>query len=102
MKNRKANKKEKVSIEEVEAMAVRGEDVTKFFSGNPRLMPPVNSLKRVYKDIQRVNVDFAQPMLNELDSVADEINVPRQSLIKTMVREALDRYHNASLARKAK
>ena len=40
---------------------------------------------RVHKDIQRVNVDFAQPMLSELDSVAGEINVPRQSLIKTMV-----------------
>jgi metal-responsive CopG/Arc/MetJ family transcriptional regulator len=49
-----------------------------------------------------VNVDFAQPMLNELDNVATEMNVPRQSLIKTMVREALDRYHMASRARKAK
>ncbi len=100
MKNRKENKK--VSIEEIEARAVRGEDVTKFFSGNPQLMPAITKLERVRKDIQRVNVDFAQPMLNELDSVAEEMNVPRQSLIKTMVREALDRYHNASLVRKAK
>ncbi len=100
MSNQKAKKK--VSIEEIEEMAVRGEDVTQFFSGNPRIHPGFGKLERIQKDIQRVNVDFAQPMLNELDSVANEINVPRQSLIKTMVREALDRYHSASLARKTK
>ena len=100
MSNQKAKKK--VSIEEIEEMAVRGEDVTQFFSGNPSIHPGFGKIERVHKDIQRVYVDFAQPMLSELDSVAGEINVPRQSLIKTMVREALDRYYVASRARKAK
>jgi hypothetical protein len=91
-----------MGLEEIEKKAIRGEDVTPFFSGKPKVMPPLDNLERVSKDIQRVNVDFAQPMLKELDDVANEINVPRQSLIKTMVREALDRYYTASHLRKAK
>jgi len=99
---KKTENKKKMTIEEIEEMAIRGEDVTQFFSGKGRMMPGFKTLERIQKDIQRVNVDFAQPMLSELDSVATEMNVPRQSLIKTMVREALDRYHMASRARKAK
>src|ERR1039458_3451065 len=94
--------KKKVSIEEIEEMAVRGEDVTQFFSGKARMMPPVDKLERIHKDIQRVNVDLAQPMLKELDHVAEDLNVPRQSVIKTMLRDGLDRYHKASQARKAR
>jgi metal-responsive CopG/Arc/MetJ family transcriptional regulator len=40
--------------------------------------------------IQRVNVDFASPMLNELDNAAKELNISRQAVIKTLVRQALD------------
>ena len=102
MKNSQGDKK-KMTIEEIEEMAVRGEDVTQFFDmKNAKMHPGYGKLERVRKDIQRVNVDFAQPMLSELDKVAEELNVPRQSLIKTMVRDALDRFYTASHARKAK
>lgn len=102
MKNSQ-NDKKKITIEEIEEMAVRGEDVTQFFdTKNAKMQPGFGKLERVRKDIQRVNVDLAQPMLKELDHVAEDLNVPRQSVIKTMLREGLDQYYQKSQARKAK
>jgi hypothetical protein len=34
--------------------------------------------------IQRVNVDFALPMLQELDDAARNLNISRQAVIKTL------------------
>ncbi len=45
--------------------------------------------------VQRVNVDLAGPMLNQLDSVAQELNISRQAVIKTMLRQGLDRHYLA-------
>jgi metal-responsive CopG/Arc/MetJ family transcriptional regulator len=45
--------------------------------------------------IQRVNVDFASPMLEELDNTAKELNISRQAVIKTLVRQALDHHYLA-------
>ena len=63
-------------------------------------MPGFRKIERVKKDIQPVNVDFSQGMLEELDRDADELNVSRQAVIKTLIREALDRHHLAKRARK--
>jgi metal-responsive CopG/Arc/MetJ family transcriptional regulator len=53
--------------------------------------------------IQRVNVDFAAPMLNELDQAATELNISRQAVIKSLLRQALDqRYLAASQHRAGK
>jgi len=41
--------------------------------------------------IQRVNVDFTAEMLEELDKEAAGLNISRQAVIKTLVREGLDR-----------
>ncbi len=46
--------------------------------------------------IQRVNVDFSAPMLEELDKAAEELNVSRQAVIKTLVRQALDQHYLSS------
>ena len=43
--------------------------------------------------IQRVNVDFTAPMLAELDRIAESLNVSRQAVIKSLLRQALDRHH---------
>lgn len=48
--------------------------------------------------IQRVNVDFSVDMLKELDVLAKELNISRQAVIKTYLRQSLDRHY---LARKA-
>ena len=52
--------------------------------------------------VQRVNVDFAQDMLNELDVAARELNVSRQAVIKIFVRQALNQHYMAQKAREDK
>lgn len=98
----KNSENKKTSIEEIEAKAVRGEDVTKYFGKDPKMQQGYGKMERVQKkNIQRVNVDITAPMLKELDSICEELNIPRQSLIKTMLREAMDRYFSNRKVRKA-
>src|SRR5271166_3552505 len=79
---KKINEKRKpISAEQIARMASRGQDISRFFT---------NRLRMVYP-IQRVNVDFTAPMLAELDDAAEELNISRQAVIKTLVREGLDR-----------
>ena len=52
--------------------------------------------------VQRVNVDFAQDMLRELDLAARELNVSRQAVIKIFVRQALNQHYLAQRARHEK
>lgn len=51
--------------------------------------------------IQRVNVDLTAAMLEELDKAAEGLNVSRQAVIKTMIRQSLDRHYMAQRARQA-
>jgi hypothetical protein len=73
--------------DEIAEMADKGEDIPRFFTRKGKMMPP----------IRRVNVDFALPMLQELDEEARQLNISRQAVIKTLLRQALDRSY---LARK--
>ena len=77
------------NAEEIAEMADRGEDISRFFKGPGKMMLP----------IQRVNVDFALPMLEELDRQAAELNISRQAVIKTLLRQALDQRYLAVRAR---
>ena len=90
MKRTREGKKVR-SAEAIAKMADRGEDVSRFFTNRGKMMLP----------IQRVNVDFTAAMLQELDQAAAELNVSRQAVIKTFVRQALDQHHLAQVARKA-
>ena len=52
-----------------------------------------------------MNVDLAPGMLEELDRAAQELNISRQAVIKTLIRQALDqqylsRAHGPQRARK--
>jgi hypothetical protein len=76
------------TADEIGEMADRGEDVSRFFTRKGKMMPP----------IQRVNVDFALPMLEELDRQAAEMNISRQAVIKTLLRQALDQRYLAKVA----
>jgi hypothetical protein len=73
------------TADEIAEMADRGEDISRFFKAPGKMMPP----------IQRVNVDFALPMLEELDRQATELNISRQAVIKTLLRQALDQRYLA-------
>lgn len=52
--------------------------------------------------IQRVNVDLTAAMLEELDRAARDLNVSRQAVIKTLVRQALDTHYLAQRARQSR
>jgi len=51
--------------------------------------------------IQRINVDVTASMLEELDKAAQDLNVSRQAVIKTLVRFALDQHYLAQRARRS-
>ena len=55
---------------------------------------------RMIQPIQRVNVDITITMLEELDRAAHDLNVSRQAVIKTLVRQALDQHYLAQQARR--
>ncbi len=78
------------SAESIARKADGGEDVSRFFTNTGKM----------YQPVQRVNVDFTSSMLNELDQAAGELNVSRQAVIKTFVRQALDQHYLARRARK--
>ena len=89
MKNTRKRTKA-VSADNIARIADSNGNVSKFFTNAGRMMPP----------IQRVNVDFAQPMLEELDTAAQELNISRQAVIKTLIRQALDQRYMARTLRK--
>jgi hypothetical protein len=75
--------------ETIARLADGGKDVSRFFSNTGRMMGP----------IQRVNVDLASGMLEELDWAAKELNISRQAVIKTLIRQALDQQYLARAER---
>ena len=77
------------TADEIAELADNETDVSRYFTGKGKMMPP----------IQRVNVDFALPMLQELDEQARQLNISRQAVIKTLLRQALDQQHVARRGR---
>lgn len=77
------------SAEAIARMADQGKDISRFFTGQGRMIQP----------IQRVNVDLTAAMLEELDKAARDLNISRQAVIKTFVRHALDQHYLAQRAR---
>ncbi len=73
------------SAEEIANMADKGKSVSKYFTNKGKMKRP----------LQRVNVDFTVEMLQELDDFAGELNVSRQALIKTYLRQAMDQHSMA-------
>jgi hypothetical protein len=90
MKSTRKQKKP-VAAETIARLADKGKDVSRFFTNSGHMMVP----------IQRVNVDFASPMLDELDNAAKEMNISRQAVIKTLIRQALDQHYLASVRQPA-
>ncbi len=81
----KTAKKKKPTADEIAEMAMSGKDISPFFTNKGEMRPPV----------KRVNVDFTLDMLKELDAVAKELNISRQAVIKTYLRQALDQHYIA-------
>jgi hypothetical protein len=81
-------------------MADRGKDVSGFFTGKGRMVQAGAAPLSTIRGIQRVNVDVTAGMLEELDKAARDLNVSRQAVIKTLVRQALDQHYLAQSARR--
>ncbi len=79
-----------VAAEAIARLAHQGKDISAFFEGKGRMVQP----------IQRLNVDVTASMLEELDQAAKDLNVSRQAVIKTLVRQALDQHYLAQSARR--
>ena len=90
MKKTRRNKAP-VKAESIARMADEGKNISHFFTNTGQMMKPV----------QRVNVDLAAPMLQELDREARELNISRQAVIKTLLRRALDAHYAAAASRPA-
>jgi Ribbon-helix-helix protein, copG family len=85
-------RKKPVSADAIARLAEGGTDVSRFFTNSGRMMAP----------IQRVNVDLTASMLDELDRAAKELNISRQAVIKTLIRQALDQQYLARSHRSAR
>lgn len=81
----KKTAKKTLTADEIAELAEKGEDVSMHFTNKGKMKRP----------IQRVNVDFTEEMLKELDRIATDLNVSRQAVIKLYLREALDRHYRA-------
>jgi Ribbon-helix-helix protein, copG family len=88
MKNTRKSQKA-APAEYIARLTDEGKDVSRFFTNAGRMMGP----------IQRVNVDLASGMLDELDQAAKELNISRQAVIKTLIRQALDQQYLARSGR---
>ena len=77
--------KNRLSADEIAEKAMAGEDVSQFFSNKGEMKPAIH----------RVNVDFSVDMLKELDALAKELNISRQAVIKTYLRQSLDQHYLA-------
>jgi len=76
-------KKSRLSADEIAEKAIIGEDISHFFTNKGEMKPA----------IQRVNVDFSVDMLKELDTIARGLNISRQAVIKTYLRQSLDQHY---------
>jgi hypothetical protein len=74
-----------LKAEQIAALADQGKDVSSHFTNAGKMMPA----------IRRVNVDFAEDMLRELDGLVREMNVSRQAVIKSFLRQGLDQHYLA-------
>ena len=75
----------KLTADEIADMAESGKDISKYFTNKGKMKYPT----------QRVNVDFTIQMLKELDGISSELNISRQAVIKSLLRQALDQHYLA-------
>jgi hypothetical protein len=73
--------KPKLTAQEIDAMHDAGVDLTDYVDWS--------SARRVDVAIQRVNVDFPQWMIAQMDREAERLGVTRQSIIKVWIAERL-------------
>ena len=90
----------KKKIEQIEKAALKGEGTTKHFTQVAYHAEGQEGARRHKKDSAiKINVDFSETMIDELDAFSEEVCTSRQAVIKMMVRRCLDEHY---VAKKAK
>ena len=74
-------RKKSISTEEFEAAFDRGEDIL------PHL--DITKVERPGLEPRRVSVDFPEWMVQELDRIANQLGVTRQSIIKVFIADRI-------------
>ncbi|MBC7532654.1 MAG: hypothetical protein H7318_13855 [Oligoflexus sp.] len=97
---KKSKKMKSVTIDQIEAASLRGEDTSKHF-GKAKRMPP-REVQKMEKpgNIVKLNVDLTEEFLRELDEVALFLNISRQAVMKTYLKDGVDRHFFAKQARR--
>ena len=72
-----------MKAEEFDKKFESGEDITKYLD--------ISKARRPKQEQKRVNVDFPVWMIQSLDKEAKRLGVPRQSLIKVLVAEHIQK-----------
>lgn len=96
---KKSKKMKSATIEQIEAASLRGEETSQFF-GKPKRMPPREVQKMEKDNIVKLNVDLTEEFLRELDEVALFLNISRQAVMKTYLKDGVDRHFLAKQARR--
>jgi hypothetical protein len=97
---KKSRRTKSATIEQIEAASLRGEDTSQYF-GEAKRMPPREIQKMEKRDnIVKLNVDLTEEFLRELDEVALFLNISRQAVMKTYLKEGVERHILAKQARR--
>jgi ribbon-helix-helix CopG family protein len=78
-----------VSIDRIEGEVEEGKEVI------DRYFDPASTVVRGPRKVHRIkktNLDLTEAMAEELDRVAESLNVSRQAVIKVYLRQALDQH----------
>jgi hypothetical protein len=86
-----------ISTEELEQKIEAGEEVIDryFDATTTRVGTPRPMTSRRVPDVVPTDLDIPSPMLDELEQMANELNISRQAVIKMLLRRALDEHHLA-------
>ena len=86
-----------ISTEELEQKIEAGEEVIDryFDQTTTRVGIPRQMTSHRRQDLVTTSLDIPNPMLDELDQMATELNISRQAVIKMMLRRALDEHYLA-------
>ena len=87
-----------ISIEELEQKIEAGEEVIDqyFDATTTRVGTRHQMTSRRRQDLVTTNLEIPSTMLNELDQMANKLNISRQAVIKMMLRRALDEHYLAN------
>jgi hypothetical protein len=86
-----------ISTEQLEQKIETGEEVIDryFDATTTRLGVPRVMTSRRHPIRSTSPISLPDPMVNELDKMADELNISRQAVINMMLRRALDEHYLA-------